>query len=156
MRSLAAFVLAAAAAAAPAQTLEQRAAEVLRTMSVPSPVETVIQSGTIAGPAGQAMIGTPAVQTQAGRSMTQLLETPNTTLAPQQSTGIFTSGTALVNDPRGTATLGAPPGMLNSRGQVYMPGLVVYPANGGGASVSGASNLTIGPRSFVAGDGGNP
>lgn len=156
MRWLAVVILAAATAAAQAQTIEQRVAEVLRAMGAPPPVETVIQTGTAAttGPTvpGAAAAPAPAVQMQPAPAASQYLERLNPTLTPQQDPGVGLRGIGFVNDPRGTAIMGPPPGMSNSRAPAFMPGIVVAPANGGGAAVSGASNLTTTLRSFAAGD----
>ena len=155
MRSAAAIVLAIAVSTAQGQTIEQRAADVRRTLA-PPPVETVIeranapltQSATPA-PAPAPVQSIPPLQPQAVHAAPEPADRPDTIFSSPGSVD-DPRGTAFVNDPRGTAIIGVPPGMSSTRVPGYVPGIVTYPTRG--QPVRGARNLSTGQRSFSAGD----
>jgi hypothetical protein len=159
MRLPAALVLAIGVSAAQGQTIEQRAADVRRTLAPPPPVETVIERGNAPltpsatpTPAPALVVPTasvPARQPEALQAVGESADRTNTIFGSPGSVN-DPRGTVFVDDPRGTAIMGVPPGMSSNRMPGYVPGIVTYPTRG--QPVRGARNLSTGQRSFSAGD----
>jgi len=163
MRLLTLIPLAIVAAVAHAQTLEQRAAEVLNTLAAPPTVETVINQGTtVIGrqpnlvPASPQVTPAPAAPTLA---IQPIQTSPN--VSGGESPAFDTRGTVFVDDTRGTAFMndargigltGAPPWLPNAKGPA-VPGLVTITR---GQGVRGAGNVVTLPRTASPAGDSNP
>jgi hypothetical protein len=150
-------LLAVLAVSAPvgAQTIEERAAQVRRTLATPPPIETVIDRGT-------RVLGQPAVAAAVSAVAPQIdPRLLNNAIAPAAFEAIGAThprpaggtpgltpnptprGAAFVNDSRGTAVRGSPEitGGVGVRGAV--PGLTVI-RQPGDDQVTGTANLVTG------------
>jgi len=163
MRALTLILLATAAGSTHAQTIQQRAAEVLNTLAVPPTVETVINQGTT-------VVGRPLNPVPAALGATPAPANPTLTLQPIQTSSdanggdppaLDTRGTVFVDDPRGTAFMnnaqgigvsGVPPWLPNAKAPT-VPGLVTISR---GQAVRGTSNLVTVPRSASPVGDSNP
>jgi hypothetical protein len=155
MRSLVPLALAAVTAAAQAQTLEQRAAEVRNTLAAPPPVETVIQSGPAA--VGRAVSPAAAASAPATAPIAAPTAVQTPTIQPVPASPELTGRTNALfggqpagSDGRGIGVTGTPQWLSNPRVPTHIPGIFT-PATSG-QTVRGASNLTTAPRGFSAGD----
>ena len=163
MRTLTLILLATAAGSTHAQTIQQRAAEVLNTLAVPPTVETVINQGTT-------VVGRQLNPVPASPQVTPAPAIPALTIQPVQtssdvnggdSPALDTRGTVFVDDPRGTAFMnnaqgigltGVPPWLPNAKAPT-VPGLVTISR---GQAVRGTSNLVTVPRSASPAGDSNP
>jgi hypothetical protein len=159
MRALAIAPVAAIALFAPSalgQTLEERAAQVRRSMDSPPPTEMVIDRGTqqIGQPAVPAATSTtPSGSTEPRRATEGVPLSPAAVERMNRVLGTGVPGVPVdhsnprgavfVNDPRGSAVLGAPQGQGPTLLKGYVPGVLT--TNGSGAGrVGGTSNLSTG------------
>jgi hypothetical protein len=147
-----AFALAVGVQAA-GQSLEDRAAQVLRTLGAPPPVETVIDRGArvLGEPrVAPAASATPSVDPRlVGGSAASSVPSPASPGVPAAvgMPGLTDTtsprGTAFVNDPRGTGYLNDARGTGLPGARTAMPGLTVIRPPGDG-QVTGTSNLVTG------------
>lgn len=157
VRTLAFLALIAVIADASAQTIQERAAEVRRslegdaaevrrTIQSPPPVETVIDRGTrVVAPTPPAPQTAPAVSPVVNSQPTGQVGVPVSSEIGAPTTRLnlngAPAGSGTVIDPRSTARIGLDPSAVGLRN--FPPGvLVIRGANGG--QVSGASNLFTG------------
>jgi hypothetical protein len=146
-----------------AQTIEERAAQVRRTLATPPPIETVIDRGTrvLGQPAAAAVsavapqidprllsntIAPAAFEAIGATNPRPANGTPGLTANPTPRGAAFVNdprGTGFLNDTRGTAVQGSPEltGGVGVRGA--MPGLTVI-RQPGDDQVAGTANLVTG------------
>lgn len=159
MRALAIAPVAAIAlfaASAHGQTLEERAAQVRQHIESPPPIETVIDRGTrqIGQPAVPAATSTtpsgstePRLSTEGVQLSPAFVERMNRLLnAGMPGAHVDYSsprGAGFVDNPRGSAVLGAPQSAVPNGLKGHVPGVLMM--NGPGAGrVGGTSNLSTG------------
>jgi hypothetical protein len=157
MRVVSVLAVFAVAANAFAQTLEDRAADVRRTIEAPPPVETVIdrgsrvvapqraapQSAPVARPAEAVLPGQRAVPLapEVNDRINRLLMRDTPGLRVER---IDAGATGLVVSPTGAAPLPGTPGSSGTVGLGGFPPGVLVVGGGKGGQVTGASNLVTG------------